>query len=62
VSRALVRNHGDDASSEARRCEREALDDDSAPHWRQVALVVARMTGKRVGLDMATRMLKRGDE
>jgi hypothetical protein len=25
-------------------------------------LIVARMTGKRVGVDTATRMLKRGDE
>jgi hypothetical protein len=31
-------------------------------HWRRVALIVARMTGKRVGLDTATRMLERGDE
>jgi hypothetical protein len=30
--------------------------------WRRVALLVTRMTGKRVGLDTATRMLKRGDE
>jgi hypothetical protein len=30
-------------------------------HWRRVALIVARMTGKRVGLDTATRMLERGD-
>ena len=27
----------------------------------RVALIVARMTGKRVGLDTATRMLERGD-
>ena len=25
-------------------------------HWRRVALIVARMTGKRVGLDTSTRM------
>jgi len=30
--------------------------------WRRVALIVARMTGKRVGLDAATRMLEPGDE
>ena len=29
-------------------------------HWRRVALIVARMTGKRVGVDTATRMLERG--
>ena len=28
--------------------------------WRRVALIVARMTGKRVGVDTATRMLERG--
>jgi len=27
-------------------------------HGRRVALIVARMTGKRVGLDAATRMLE----
>ncbi len=26
-------------------------------HWRRVALIVAQMTGKRVGVDPATRML-----
>ena len=25
-------------------------------HWRRVALIVARMTGKRVGVDAATRV------
>jgi hypothetical protein len=29
-------------------------------HWRRVALIVARMTGKKVGLDTATRMLEPG--
>jgi hypothetical protein len=27
-------------------------------HWRYVALIVARITGKRVGVDTATRMLE----
>jgi hypothetical protein len=31
-----------------------------AQHWRRVALIVARMTGKRVGVDTATRMLENG--
>ena len=31
-------------------------------HWRRVALIVARMTGKQVGLDTATRMLEQDDE
>ena len=40
----------------------EALDDNSAAHRRRVALAVARMTGMRVGLDTATRMIERGGE
>jgi hypothetical protein len=31
-------------------------------HWSRVAPIVARMTGKRVDADTATRMLQRGDE
>ena len=27
-------------------------------HWRRVALIVAQMTGKRIGVDTATRMLE----
>jgi len=30
-------------------------------HWRRVALLVARMTGKRVGVDTATGLLEGGD-
>ena len=29
--------------------------------WRRVALIVAKRTGHRVGLDTATRMLERRD-
>ncbi len=53
---ALVRNLGDWAYSEARRREHEASSDAIAKDWSRVALVVARKTGKRVGLDAATRM------
>ena len=38
----LLRELGDAAYSEARRCEREALDDETAADWRRVALAVAR--------------------
>jgi hypothetical protein len=31
-------------------------------HWGMVARTVARMTGKRVGLDTATRMLEREEK
>jgi hypothetical protein len=30
-------------------------------HWRRVALIVARITGKRVGVDTATRMATDAD-
>ncbi len=47
------------------RARRDAGRDDSRrpdpAHWRRVALIVARMTGKRVGLDTATRMANDAD-
>jgi len=62
---ALVRDHGGEAYSEARRRERDVILPDGTTHagrtpvhWRRVALIVARMTGKRVGLDTATRMAR----
>jgi hypothetical protein len=56
----VIRGLGDGAYSEARRSEREALDLETPAHWRRVTLIVARMTGKRVGVDTATRMLENG--
>ncbi len=53
---ALIRDAGDRAYSEARRREHEASSDAIAKDWSRVALAVARKTGKRVGLDTATRM------
>ncbi len=60
---ALVRDHGAEAYSEARQRERDVILPDGTTHagrtpahWRRVALIVARMTGKRVGLDSVTRM------
>src|SRR5208337_2193425 len=52
----LVRELGPDAYSEARLVERRAKCVEDRRHWRDVALAVARKTGKRVGLDTATRM------
>ncbi len=61
---ALVRDHGAEAYVEARRRERDVVLPDGTTHagrtpahWRRVALIVAQMTGKRVGVDPATRML-----
>jgi hypothetical protein len=62
---ALIHDHGGQAYSEARRRERDTVLPDGTTyisqtaHWRRVALIVARMTGKRIGLDTATRMLER---
>ncbi len=54
--------------SEARQRERDVILPDGTTHagrtpahWRRVALFVARLTGKRVGVDTATRMLERRD-
>ncbi len=65
---ALIRAHGSEAYSEARRRERDVVLPDGTTHagrtpahWRRVALIVARMTGKRTGLDTATRMAEEAD-
>ena len=59
---ALIRDHGAEAYGEARQRERDVILADGTTHagrtpahWRRVALIVARMTGKRVGLDTSTR-------
>ena len=65
---ALIRDHGAEAYSEARQRERDVILPDGTTHagrtpahWRRVALIVARMTGKRVGLDTSTRMAADAD-
>ena len=65
-AQALIRDHGGAAYAEARRRQRDVILRDGTTHagrtpahWRLVALTVARMTGKRVGLDTASRMLER---
>jgi hypothetical protein len=50
---ALMDECGDEAYAEARRRKREANRDETAADWRRVALVVARRTPRRVGLDTA---------
>jgi len=56
-AKALVRALGRvNAYNQARRLEREANDFLSARHWNKTALMIARMTGRRIGLDTATRM------
>ena len=65
---ALIRDHGAEAYREARERERDVILTDGTTHagrkpehWRRVALIVAKRTGKRVGVDKATRMLDRGE-
>jgi hypothetical protein len=50
---ALMSEFDDDAYAEARRREREANRDRTARDWRRVALVIARRTPRRVGLEAA---------
>ncbi len=52
-------------TGKARRRERDMILPDGTTHagrtpahWRRGALIVARMMGKRVGVDSATRMLE----
>jgi hypothetical protein len=58
---ALISDLGDGAYSEARRRAREASSDEMEREWSRVALAVARKTGRKVGLDTATRMVKDAD-
>jgi hypothetical protein len=65
---ALVRDHGAEAYREARERERDVILPDGTTHagrtpahWRRVALIVAKRTGHKVGLDAATRMAKDAD-
>jgi hypothetical protein len=52
---ALIRDYGIGAHVEARKREREGTQPE---RWSRVALAVAKMTGYRVGLDTAARMLE----
>ena len=65
---ALIRDHGKRAYREARERERDVVLPDGTTHagrtpahWRRVAQIAARMTGKRIGVDTATRMAKDAD-
>jgi hypothetical protein len=65
---ALIRDYGAEAYREARQRERDVVLPEgtthagrTSAHWSRVALIVARKTGTRIGVDMATRMLGRDD-
>jgi len=64
----LLRDHGGEAYGEARQRQRDVVLPDgpthagrTPAHWRRVALIVAKRTGHRVGLDTATRMASDAD-
>jgi hypothetical protein len=52
----LVRLLGDDAFSEARWREHTSSSAASAQEWNLIASAIARQTGRRIGLDLSTRM------
>jgi hypothetical protein len=58
---ALVAEYMLAAYSEARQRQQDAHNAETDAHWGRVALAVARITGKRVGLDTATRMATDAD-
>ncbi len=65
---ALIRDHGGEAYSEARQRECDVILPDGTTHagrtpahWRRVALIVAKRTGHKVGLDTSTRMARDAD-
>jgi hypothetical protein len=47
----LIRELGDGAYQQARRCERDAKDLEAAAYWRRVALVVSNRTTAKAGAD-----------
>jgi hypothetical protein len=60
----LMRDEGNEAYWEARRRERDVVLADGTTHqgrtpgyWRRVALIIAKRTNHRVGLDTASRFL-----
>jgi hypothetical protein len=52
----LIRLRGDGAYAEARRREHTASSSATAKEWNLIALAIASQTGKRIGLDLSTRM------
>ncbi len=52
----LVRLLGDDAYAEARWREHTASSSATAREWNLIALAIARSMGRRIGLDLSTRM------
>jgi hypothetical protein len=53
---AALMGSGGDPYRAARAKERAAANDDEARHWSRIAIELDKRTGRRVGLDTATRM------
>ena len=58
---ALVAEDRLTAYSEARQRQQDAHSAESFAHWGRVARAVAQLTGKRIGLDAATKMADEAD-
>ncbi len=57
----LIAERGVDAYGEARRRERECQGAEEVTRWHRAAVAIAKRTGKRIGLDTATRMATDAD-
>ena len=57
----LLRELGQDAYAEARLMQNRAGTAEERRRWREVAIAIARKTGRRIGLDTATRMARDAD-
>jgi hypothetical protein len=63
-AKAFIEKHGDEAYYKARNAAREARnkrDRKRARHYSLLALRIAEMTGKPIGLDTAKRVAQRGE-
>ncbi len=57
----LIAEHGASAYAEARRRQKDAINAEDAARWRRAAIAIAKLTGRRIGLDAATRMAAAAD-
>ena len=60
-ARALIRDHGAGAYGEARQHQQDAHNAETFAHWGRLARTVARLIGRRIGLDTATSMAMDAD-
>ena len=58
---ALIAVEGARAYAEARQRQRDTFNAEDAARWRRVAVAIAKRSGRRIGLDTATRMVADAD-